>query len=47
MHDLREDAQIIIPKRGRPVLCGRAIYFRRDEFLELAGTNRFFAARSP
>ena len=47
MHDLREDAQIVIPKRGRPVLCGRAIYFRRDEFVELAGANRFFAARSP
>ncbi|HEV2099292.1 MAG TPA: type IV secretory system conjugative DNA transfer family protein [Stellaceae bacterium] len=44
MHDLREDAQIIIPKRGRPVLCGRAIYFRRPEFTRLAGRNRFFAA---
>ena len=33
MHDLREDAQIIIPKRGRPVLCGRAIYFRRHDFV--------------
>jgi len=41
MHDLREDAQIVIPKRGRPVLCGRAIYFRRPEFAELAGANRF------
>ena len=41
MHDLREDAQIIIPKRGRPVLCGRAIYFRRHEFVRRAGENRF------
>jgi type IV secretion system protein VirD4 len=47
MHDLREDAQIIIPKRGRPVLCGRAIYFRRPEFSGLASANRFFAGRSP
>jgi type IV secretion system protein VirD4 len=47
MHDLREDAQIIIPKRGRPVLCGRAIYFRRPEFSGRASANRFFAGRSP
>ena len=47
MHDLREDAQIVIPKRGRPVLCGRAIYFRRPEFAGLARANRFVAARSP
>ena len=46
MHDLREDAQIIIPKRGRPVLCGRAIYFRRPEFIRLASRNRFFAGES-
>ena len=45
MHDLREDAQIIISKRGRPVLCGRAIYFRRDEFVEQAGINRFLQER--
>ena len=45
MHDLREDAQIIIPKRGRPVLCGRAIYFRRDEFNGLASANRFIAGK--
>src|SRR5690349_6581989 len=24
MHDLHEDAQVVIPKRGRPVLSGRA-----------------------
>jgi type IV secretion system protein VirD4 len=47
MHDLREDAQIIIPKRGRPVLCGRAIYFRRAAFADLVAANRFFAGRSP
>ena len=47
MHDLREDAQIIIPKRGRPALCGRAIYFRRAEFADLVAANRFFAGRSP
>jgi type IV secretion system protein VirD4 len=45
MHDLREDAQIIIPKRGRPVLCGRAIYFRRHDFVRRAGENRFAVAK--
>ena len=47
MHDLREDAQIIISKRDRPVLCGRAIYFRRPEFTRMAGRNRFFTVESP
>jgi type IV secretion system protein VirD4 len=42
MHDLREDAQIVIPRKGRPVLCGRAIYFRRPEFKARVGSNRFF-----
>jgi type IV secretion system protein VirD4 len=42
MHDLREDAQIVIPRKGRPVLCGRAIYFRRPEFKSRVGANRFF-----
>jgi type IV secretory pathway TraG/TraD family ATPase VirD4 len=45
MHDLREDAQVIIPKRGRPVLCGRAIYFRRHDFVRRAGENRFAVAK--
>jgi type IV secretion system protein VirD4 len=41
MHDLRDDAQIVIPKNGRPVLCGRAIYFRRPEFVSRVSANRF------
>jgi type IV secretion system protein VirD4 len=41
MHDLREDAAIVIPKKGRPLLCGRAIYFRRDEFRRRVAVNRF------
>jgi hypothetical protein len=43
MHDFREDAQIIIAKRGRLVMCGRAIYFRRDELNGLVSANRFVA----
>jgi type IV secretion system protein VirD4 len=42
MHDLREDTQIVIPRKGRPVVCGRAIYFRRPELKARVGANRFF-----
>jgi endonuclease YncB( thermonuclease family) len=41
MHDLREDAQIIIPKHGRPALCGRSPFFRRAEFIVRVAANRF------
>ena len=40
-NDLRQDAQIIIPKNGRPVLCGRALYFRREEMAAQVAVNRF------
>lgn len=40
-NDLRQDAQIIIPKNGRPVLCGRALYFRREQMAAQVGVNRF------
>ena len=41
MHDLRDDAQIVIARKGRPLLCGRAIYFRRPELAARVGRNRF------
>lgn len=44
MHDLR-DAQIVIPRRGRPLVCGRAIYFRRPELVARVAANRFFQKR--
>lgn len=47
MHDLRQDAQIVISKDGRPVLCGRAIYFRRDAFANLVAANRFARKTAP
>jgi type IV secretion system protein VirD4 len=31
----------VIPKKGRPVLCGRALYFRRPEFNDRVTANRF------
>ena len=42
MHDLRADEQIVISKRGRPLRCGRAIYFRRPEMVARVAENRFF-----
>lgn len=42
MHDLRDDVQIVIARKGRPLLCGRAIYFRRPELAARVGRNRFF-----
>lgn len=41
MHDLREDVALVVPKRGRPLLCGRAIYFRRDGLRSRVSANRF------
>lgn len=43
MHDMRDDEQIIFPKSGRPLRCGRAIYFRRPELAARVGENRFAA----
>jgi len=43
MHDLRADEQIVISKEGRPLRCGRAIYFRRPEFVRWVQPSRFFS----
>lgn len=41
MNDLREDALIVVPKKGRPLIAGRAIYFRRDDMRGRVAANRF------
>ncbi|MCF3948253.1 type IV secretory system conjugative DNA transfer family protein [Acidiphilium iwatense] len=41
MHDMRDDEQIIFPKSGRPLRCGRSIYFRRPEMAARVAENRF------
>ena len=41
MHDTREDELFVIPRGGRPLRCGRAIYFRRPEFVRRVAANRF------
>jgi type IV secretion system protein VirD4 len=45
INDLRKDTQIIIAHHLKPVICGRAIYFRRKEFLPLVQHNRFARVR--
>jgi type IV secretion system protein VirD4 len=39
--DLRGDEIIIVPANGLPIRCGRAIYFRRPEFVSVVDRNRF------
>jgi type IV secretion system protein VirD4 len=41
LHDLRTDAQIVVPQAAKPILCGRALYFRRPEFVRRVDANRF------
>lgn len=43
INDMREDEQLIFAKGGRPLRCGRAIYFRRPEMAARVGENRFAA----
>jgi type IV secretion system protein VirD4 len=45
MNDLREDALIVVPKKGRPLIAGRAIYFRRDDMRGRVAANRFAPAK--
>jgi len=42
---MRKDEQIIIVQGHGPLRCGRAIYFRRKDMRNSAGTNRFFKNR--
>ena len=38
---MRKDEQIIVVQGHPPLRCGRAIYFRRPEFINQAKANRF------
>ena len=38
---MRKDEQIIIVQGHPPLRCGRAVYFRRPDFLNQANANRF------
>ncbi len=41
LHDMRADDQILIVPGGRPIRCGRAIYFRRDDMRDKVGNSAF------
>lgn len=41
MNDLRKDALIVVPNQGRPLIAGRAIYFRRPDMRKRVSANRF------
>lgn len=41
LHDLRTDAQVIVPQSRKPILAGRALYFRRPDFARRVEVNRF------
>lgn len=41
LHDMRADDQILIIPGGRPIRCGRAIYFRRDDMRDKVGDSAF------
>jgi type IV secretion system protein VirD4 len=41
MNDCRTDEAFIIVRGARPLRCGRAIYFRRPEFVARVKANRF------
>lgn len=42
--DVRTDEMFVIPRNARPIRCGRAIYFRRPEMVDLVDVNRFHKA---
>ena len=43
MQDMRADEQIVFVRGQRPIRCGRAIFFRREDMKALVGESRFQA----
>src|SRR3546814_5892555 len=41
LHDMRADEQILVVPGGRPIRCGRAIYFRRDDMRDRVQESAF------
>ncbi len=41
LHDMRSDEQILILPGERPIRCGRAIYFRRNDMKDLVEESNF------
>ena len=42
LQDSRTDEAFVLIRSSRPLRCGRAIYFRRPEWTDLVGANRFY-----
>ena len=40
-HDTRSDEAFVLVRGSKPLRCGRAVWFRRPEWLGLLGANRF------
>ena len=40
-HDTRTDEAFVLVRGSKPLRCGRAVWFRRSEWLGLVGANRF------
>ncbi len=47
MNDCRTDEAFIVVRGAKPLRCGRAIYFRRPEFMARVQANRFARLSSP
>jgi type IV secretion system protein VirD4 len=41
MNDCRSDEAFVVARGEKPLRCGRAIYFRRPEFVNIVAGNRF------
>ena len=47
MNDCRTDEAFIVVRGAKPLRCGRAIYFRRPEFVARVQANRFARVSAP
>ena len=46
IQDTRADEAFVLVRGARPLRCGRAIYFRRQDMAPLVAANRFHAERA-
>ena len=47
LQDTRADEAFVLIRGAKPLRCGRAIWFRRPEWRDLVGPNRFHPAYQP
>jgi type IV secretion system protein VirD4 len=46
IQDTRADEAFVLARGSRPLRCGRAVYFRRQDMAPLVAANRFHAQRN-